>query len=65
MRRIITVTEINNYIKNILSADSLLLMSAYRERCQFQHHYTGHMYFTLKDEGGVIKCVMFKMNAFR
>ena len=65
MRRIITVTEINNYIKNILSADSLLSdVSVRGEVSNFKHHYTGHMYFTLKDEGGVIKCVMFKMNAF-
>jgi exodeoxyribonuclease VII large subunit len=65
MRRIITVTEINNYIKNILSADSLLSdVSVRGEVSNFKHHYTGHMYFTLKDEGGVIKCVMFKMNAY-
>ena len=30
------------------------------EISNFKHHYTGHMYFTLKDENSLIKCVMFK-----
>ena len=30
------------------------------EISNFKHHYTGHMYFTLKDEGSLIKCIMFK-----
>ena len=30
------------------------------EISNFKHHYTGHMYFTLKDEKSLIKCVMFK-----
>lgn len=30
------------------------------EISNFKHHYTGHMYFTLKDESSLIKCIMFK-----
>ena len=30
------------------------------EISNFKHHYTGHMYFTLKDENSLIKCIMFK-----
>ena len=30
------------------------------EISNFKHHYTGHFYFTLKDEKSLIKCVMFK-----
>ena len=30
------------------------------EISNFKNHYTGHMYFTLKDENSLIKCVMFK-----
>ena len=30
------------------------------EISNFKHHYTGHMYFTLKDDKSLIKCIMFK-----
>ena len=30
------------------------------EISNFKHHYTGHMYFTLKDKESLIKCIMFK-----
>ena len=33
------------------------------EISNFKNHYTGHMYFTLKDENSLIKCVMFKTYA--
>ena len=33
------------------------------EISNFKHHYTGHLYFTLKDEKSLIKCVMFKTYA--
>lgn len=63
MKRIHTVTEINSYIKRLLSEDnSLSNISVRGEISNFKHHYSGHMYFTLKDNGGVIKCVMFKSN---
>ena len=33
------------------------------EISNYKHHYTGHLYFTLKDENSLIKCVMFKTYA--
>jgi exodeoxyribonuclease VII large subunit len=33
------------------------------EITNFKAHYTGHLYFTLKDETSTIKCIMFKGNA--
>lgn len=57
----ITVTELNKYIKDRIAEDEFLnnvLVSG--EISNFKHHYTGHMYFTLKDENSLIKCVMFK-----
>ena len=57
----ISVEELNRYIKNKV-ADDEFLNNVYvkGEISNFKHHYTGHMYFTLKDEKSLIKCVMFK-----
>ncbi len=57
----ISVTELNQYVKNKVASDEFL-NSVYvaGEISNFKHHYTGHMYFTLKDENALIKCVMFK-----
>ena len=57
----ITVTELNRYVKEKVAEDEYL-NSVYvkGEISNFKHHYTGHMYFTLKDENSLIKCVMFK-----
>ena len=57
----ITVTELNKYVKEKVAEDEYL-NSVYvkGEISNFKHHYTGHMYFTLKDENSLIKCVMFK-----
>ena len=57
----ITVSELNKYIKNKVDADEYLNNVYIKgEISNFKHHYTGHMYFTLKDEQSLIKCVMFK-----
>ena len=57
----ITVTYLNKYIKEKVAEDEYL-NSVYvkGEISNFKHHYTGHMYFTLKDDNSLIKCVMFK-----
>lgn len=57
----ITVTYLNKYIKEKVAEDEYL-NSVYvkGEISNFKHHYTGHMYFTLKDENSLIKCIMFK-----
>ena len=57
----ISVTQLNNYIKEKFQEDEFLNNVLVKgEISNFKHHYTGHMYFTLKDENSLIKCVMFK-----
>lgn len=57
----ISVTELNKYIKNKIDGDEYLNNVLVKgEISNFKHHYTGHMYFTLKDENSLIKCIMFK-----
>ena len=60
----ISVTELNSYIKNKIADDEYLNNVLIKgEMSNFKNHYTGHMYFTLKDENSLIKCVMFKTYA--
>lgn len=57
----ITVSELNRYVKNVIDNNEFLSMVYIRgEISNFKNHYTGHMYFTLKDANSLIKCVMFK-----
>ncbi len=57
----ISVTELNKYVKDKIASDEFLnSVFVAGEISNFKHHYTGHMYFTLKDENSLIKCVMFK-----
>ena len=55
------VYEVNSYIKKIIAGDMILSnVQVEGEISNFKHHYSGHMYFSLKDEKSKIKCVMFK-----
>ena len=57
----ITVEELNKYIKTKIDGDEFLNNVYVKgEISNFKLHYTGHMYFTLKDEKSLIKCIMFK-----
>lgn len=57
----ISVTDLNYYIKNKIADDEYLNNVLIKgEISNFKHHYTGHMYFTLKDDTSLIKCIMFK-----
>ena len=57
----ITVTDLNKYIKEKIAGDENLNNVLVKgEISNFKLHYTGHMYFTLKDENSLIKCIMFK-----
>ena len=52
----ITVTYLNRYIKEKVAEDEYLQYVYVKgEISNFKHHYTGHMYFTLKDENSLIK----------
>ena len=56
-----TVSELNGFIKKTFMANSVFSDIWIKgEISNFKHHYTGHMYFTLKDENSLIKCIMFK-----
>ena len=57
----ITVYELNNYIKERMDEDEFLNNVYIKgEISNFKLHYTGHMYFTLKDDKALVKCIMFK-----
>lgn len=57
----ITVTDLNRYIKEKIDGDETLNNVLVKgEISNFKRHYTGHLYFTLKDENSLIKCIMFK-----
>ncbi len=60
----ITVSELNTYIKEKITEDEMLANVLVKgEISNFKNHYTGHFYFTLKDENSLIKCIMFKSYA--
>lgn len=57
----ISVTELNRYMKEKVAGDEFLNNVYVKgEISNFKNHYTGHMYFTLKDENSLIKCIIFK-----
>lgn len=62
--RCLTVTQINNYLKNLVESDQLLSnIWANGEITNFKQAASGHIYFSLKDENASIKCVMFRSAA--
>ncbi len=62
----VTVSQLNSYIKEKIADDeNLSNLIVKGEISNFKNHYTGHMYFTLKDENSLIKCIMFKTYAQR
>jgi exodeoxyribonuclease VII large subunit len=65
-QQVLSITQVNEYIRAQLDADPLLQGVAVRgEISNYKMYPSGHHYFTLKDEGGQLKCVMFKGNAMR
>lgn len=67
MTSVLTVSQINTYLKSIIE-DDINLKNIYisGEISNFTNHYrTGHFYFTLKDDKGAIKAVMFRQSASR
>ena len=60
MRNVYTVKQINTYVKNMFAQDFILNRIYVRgEVSNCKYHSSGHIYFSLKDESGVIACVMF------
>ena len=62
-----SVTQLNEYVKSLIDSDEVLqTVAVCGEISNFKNHYaTGHLYFTLKDERSLIKCVMFARDASR
>ena len=65
-QQVLSITQINEYIRTLMDGDRLLTGLAVRgEISNYKMYPSGHHYFTLKDEGGALKCVMFKGSAMR
>lgn len=63
---VISVSQLNEYIQRKLDHDGFLNQVAVRgEISNYKLYPSGHHYFTLKEEGSSLKCVMFKGSAFR
>ena len=67
MAELLSVTELNEYLRCLMEGDSLLSDILVRgEVSNFKNHYaTGHLYFSLKDETGAVRAVMFRSYASR
>lgn len=62
--KVYTVSTVNRYIKMVFEKDNFLnTINIMGEISNFKAHYSGHLYFNLKDENSNIKCVMFKTSA--
>ena len=63
--KIFSVTELNDYIRRKFEEDSTLRRVIVKgEISNFTNHYrSGHLYLSLKDEGAIIRAVMFKSSA--
>ena len=65
-QKVLSITQINEYIRAQMDRDALLNSVAVRgEISNYKMYPSGHHYFTLKDESAALKCVMFKGNAMR
>ena len=60
MQNVYTVRQVNAYIKNMFTQDFMLNRIYVKgEVSNCKYHTSGHIYFSLKDESGIIACVMF------
>lgn len=61
--KVFSVTEITKHIKDMFLREAFFFNIYVKgEISNFKLHYSGHMYFTLKDELCAIRCVMFRSN---
>lgn len=60
----LSVSELNEYARRLLAGDPLLRnVQVTGEISGYKHHYSGHRYFTLKDDSAKVQCVMFRQQA--
>ncbi len=61
---VVSVSQLNEYVRRTLASDPMLRgLSLRGEISNFKCHTSGHLYFSLKDEGARIACVMFRQHA--
>lgn len=61
----LTVTQLNEYVNSMLKQDMLLSnVCVCGEISGFKRHSSGHLYFSIKDETALVRCVMFRQNAY-
>lgn len=61
---VFSVTELTTYIRRLFENDPALTRLRVRgELSNFRRHHSGHCYFTLKDAGASLRCVMFRSRA--
>lgn len=63
--RFLSVTQLNEYVKMLMDSNPVLKNVWIKgEISNFKNHYsTGHLYFSLKDAGGILRAVMFRSYA--
>lgn len=60
----LSVGQLNEYVRKMLAGDPMLRgIRVQGELSGFKRHFSGHLYFTLKDETARVQCVMFRSNA--
>ena len=65
-QQVLSISQVNEYIRGKMDTDPLLMGVAVRgEISNYKVYPSGHHYFTLKDEGAALKCVMFKGSAVK
>ena len=65
-RQVLSISQANEYIRRLMDSDALLAGIAVKgEVSNYKVYPSGHHYFTLKDEGASLKCVMFRSSAVR
>ena len=59
-----SVSQVNQYLKRMMDRDGLLAAILVRgELSNYKSYPSGHHYFSLKDEAGALRCVMFRSDA--
>lgn len=65
-QQVLSVTQLNEHIRKLIDADFFLSAVAVKgEISNYKVYPSGHHYFTVKDEGSALKCVMFRSSAAR
>ena len=63
--QLLSVSQLNTYVGELLSADPILHgLRVQGEISGCKRHSSGHLYFSLKDENALVRCVMFRSQAY-